>query len=73
MQDKTTRERGMLPAGRPDRALELQLELTRTGLQRLDTTQMEALGSYSLRYNYIYMLTQRPQSSSFLGLPYIIN
>ena len=55
MQDKTTRERGMLPAGRPDRALELQLELTRTGLQRLDTTQMEALGSYSLRYNYIYI------------------
>ena len=35
--------RGMLPPPPPDREVELQLELTRTGLHRLDTSLMEAL------------------------------
>ena len=64
----------MLPPPPPDRALELQLELTRTGLQRLDSTVLEApegLQSVSsdpvLEHtpSYILVLAERGSAASF--------
>ena len=61
----------MLPPPPPDRALELQLELTRTGLQRLDSTVLEGLQSVSsdpiLEHtpSYILVLAERGSAASF--------
>ena len=46
MMQEPERLRGMLPPPKPDRTVQLELELTRTGLQRLDTTILEALRAY---------------------------
>ena len=61
----------MLHPPPPDRALELQLELTRTGLQRLDSTVLEGLQSVSsdpiLEHtpSYILVLAERGSAASF--------